>query len=55
MKEARVLGRGTGNASVVRVLATPVIWCTAVEGSDGACDSEDDGVGSSAPGGAGIL
>ena len=61
VKEARVLGRGAGGANVVRVLATPVAWGTAVAVDDngGVSDSDDDGsggvVGSSAPGSAGIL
>ena len=40
-------------------LAAPVVWCAAIAVGDGVSDSEDDGdsgdVGSSAPGGAGIL
>ena len=59
VKEARVLGRGVGSANVVRVLAEPVVWCAATAVSGGVSDDEDDGdggdVGSSAPGGAGIL
>ena len=59
VKEVRVLGRGLEVASVVRVLAEPVVWCaaTAVSGdvSDGEDDGDGGGVGSSAPGGAGIL
>ena len=56
-----MLGRGVGGANVVRVLATHVAWGTAVAVDDdgGVSDSDDDGgdgaVGSSAPGGAGIL
>ena len=59
VKEARVLGRGLGGASVVRVLAEPVVWCAAAaadgEVSGSGDDSDCGGAGSSAPGGAGIL
>ena len=59
VKEAKVLGKGTGGANVVRVLASPVVWCATVvdggEASDSGSDGEGEGVGSSASGDAGIL